>query len=106
MNVKNTIAKWVLGGYSYVGRPDGKSFLNDFNEVKQEFAQVLFMNVVELLTELANDVTLTLKKGDAMRFAEFKIFFDNYGQETLNVLFNKGFAVIAYNSGGFALLSY
>jgi len=105
MNVKNTIAKWVLGGYSYVSRPDGKSFLNDFSEGKQEFAQVLFMNIVELLTELANDVTLTLKKGDIMRFAEFQIFFDNYGQECLNVLFNKGFAVIAYNSGGFALLT-
>ncbi len=106
MNVKNTIAKWVLGGYSYVGRPDGKSFLNDFNEVKQEFAQVLFMNIVELLTDIANDVTLTLKSGDTMRFAEFNVFFNNNGQEVLNILFNKGFAVIAYNSGGFALLTY
>lgn len=104
MNVKNSIAKWILGGYSYVGRQDGRNYLNDFSEVKHEFAQVMFMNIVELLTDIANDVTLTLKRGNAMRFAEFNLFFNNYSQECFNRLFNKGYVVIAYDSSGFNLL--
>lgn len=104
MKIKDSIAKWILGGYSYIGRPDGKSHFNDFNEIRFEFAQVMFMNIVELLTDITNDVVLTLRKGDVMRFAEFNVFFNNYGQETLNVLFNNGFAIIAYNASGFNLL--
>lgn len=104
MNIKNSIAKWVLGGYSYIGKPNGKSYLRDFSEVRQEFAQVIFMNIVELLTDIANDVTLVLKKGNSMLFAEFNVFFSDYGQMVLNKLFNKGCAVIAYNSTGFILL--
>lgn len=104
MDIKNSIAKWILGGYSYVGLPDGKAHLNDFSEIKHEFAQVMFMNIVELLTDITNDVVLTLRKGDAMRFAEYKMFFDNYGQECLNKLFNKGYVVIAFDSSGFNLL--
>lgn len=104
MNIKNSIAKWVLGGYSYIGNPNGKSYLRDFAEVRQEFAQVIFMNIVELLTDITNDVTLVLKKGNSMLFAEFNVFFSDYGQMVLNKLFNKGYAVIAYNSTGFILL--
>lgn len=104
MDIKNSIAKWILGGYSYVGRQDGRNYINDFSEVKHEFAQVMFMNIVELLTDIANDATLTLKRGDAMRFAEFNLFFNNYSQECLNRLFNKGYVVIAYDSSGFNLL--
>lgn len=104
MNIKNSIAKWILGGYSYIGKPNGKSYLRDFSEVRQEFAQVIFMNIVELLTDITNDVTLILKKGNSMLFAEFNVFFSDYGQLVLNKLFNKGYAVIAYNSAGFILL--
>ena len=106
MNIKNSIAKWVLGGYSYIGKSNGKTYINDFSEIRHEFAQVLFMNIVELITELTNDVTFTLLRGDQMRFAEFKLFFEIYGQEALNKLFNKGFAVIAYKESGFDLLEY
>ena len=62
------------------------------------------MNIVELLTDITNDVTLILKKGNSMLFAEFNVFFSDYGQIVLNKLFNKGYAVIAYNSAGFILL--
>ena len=76
MNIKNSIAKWVLGGYSYIGKSNGKTYINDFSEMRHEFAQVIFMNIVELITELTNDVTFTLRRGDQMRFAEFKLFFE------------------------------
>lgn len=102
--IKNTIAKWVLGDYSFVGKSNGKSYLPDFFETRQEFSQVIFMNIVELLTDIANDVTLILKSGNQMLFADFNVFFNNYGQQVLNKLFNKGFAVVAYNKGGFVLV--
>lgn len=106
MNIKDSIAKWVLGGYSFIGKSNGKTYINDFSEMRHEFAQVIFMNIVELITELTNDVTFTLRRGDQMRFAEFKLFFEIYGQEALNKLFNKGFAVITYKESGFDLLEY
>ena len=104
MNIKNSIAKWVLGGYSLIGRDNGKSYMPDFYESNEDFAGLMFLNIIELLTDITNDVTLTLKKGDPLRFAEFKVFFDNYGQETLNMLFNKGYAVVCYGGIGFTLL--
>ena len=104
MNIKNSIVNWVFGDYSYIGKPNGKSQLRDFTETRQEFAHVLFMNVVELLTDITNDVTLALKKGETMLFAEFNLFFNTNGQLVLNRLFNAGFAVIAYSKEGFTLL--
>ena len=103
MDIRNTIAKWVLGGYSSISKPN-KSFLNDFSEAREEFSNVIFMNIVELLTDIANDVTLTLKSGNTMRFAEFNVFFNDYGQEVLNKLFTKGFAVICYSNAEFQML--
>lgn len=101
MDIKNSISKWILGKYSFVGLPNSKSQLSDFSETKQDFAQVIFTNIIELVTDIANDVTLSLKKGDAMRFAEFNLFFENNAQIVLNELFNKGISVIAYNDEGF-----
>lgn len=104
MSIKNSIAKWVLGDYSFIGKDNGRSYLPDFHETRQEFSQVIFMNIVELLTDIANDVTFTLKSGNQMFFSDFTLFFNSTGQQVLNKLFNKGFAVIAYNKGGFILV--
>lgn len=104
MNIRNSIAKWVLGDYSFVGKENGKSYLPDFSEARQEFSQVIFTSIVELVTDIANDVTLLLKSGNQMLFAEFNLFFLQNGQLVLNKLFNSGFAVIAYNKAGFVLV--
>lgn len=104
MNIKNTIAKWIIGDYSYIGRDNGKSYLVDFNETRQPFAQLIFLNVIELLTDLANDVTLVLQNGNQMLFAEFNLFFQFQAQFVLNRIFNKGFAVISYGVDGFKML--
>lgn len=104
MNVKNSIAKWILKGYANQGREDGKSFFPDFNEIRQPFAQIIFSNIVELLTDLTQDTTLILKRGDSMLFAEFAELFNSDGQLILNKLFNKGFAIISFNDAGFKIL--
>ena len=92
MNIRNSVAKWILGKYSFLGRDNGKSYLSDFSESYQNFADVIFLNTVELLTDITNDVTLVLKAGNQMLFSEFNVFFNLYGQQCLNRLFEKGFA--------------
>jgi len=104
MNVKNSIAKWILKGYANQGREDGKSFFPDFFETRQPFSQIIFQNIIELLTDLTQDTTLKLKSGNSMLFAEFAELFNSDGQIILNRLFNKGFAVISFNDAGFKLL--
>ena len=97
MKIKDTLAKWVLGKYANTNRLDGVAQFPDFYESKKEFADAIFLNITDLLTDIISDVTLVLKKGDAMLFAEFKIMFENYGQVILNEMFTTGYAVIGYN---------
>ena len=104
MNIRNSIAKWVLGDYSFVGKANGKSYFPDFFENRYEFSDVIFNSIVELVTDIANDVTLTYKAGNQMLFADFNLFFNTDGQLVMNRIFNKGIAVIAYNKAGFVLV--
>ena len=102
MKIKDTIAKWALGKYANTNRIDGVSQFPDFYESRKEFADAIFLNITDLLTDIVSDVTLTLQKGNTMLFAEFKIMFENYGQIILNEMFSKGYAVIGYKvSTGF-----
>ena len=56
------------------------------------FGEPIFHNIVEILTDLTNDVTLTPKQGqDLVEFTLFKKFFDLYGQEILNRYFDDGY---------------
>jgi len=104
MNIKNSIAKWVLKAYSFIGREDGKSLFPDFFETRQPFADIIFENITDLLTDLVQDTTLVLNQGDSMLFAEFVQMFNNDGQLILNRLFEHGFAIISFNAAGFKLL--
>lgn len=66
------------------------------------FADVIFRNAVELLTDLTNDVTwVNLKKNgkDNLAFAEFKRFFDEEGKACLWRYFRYGYAVIGIYKG-------
>lgn len=96
MKIKDTLAKWVLGKYANTNRLDGVAQFPDFYESRKEFADAIFLNITDLLTDIISDVTLVLKKGDAMLFAEFKIMFENCGQVILNEMFTTGYAVIGY----------
>ena len=104
MNIKNSIAKWIMGDYSFISKQNGNFQLNDFSEAIEEFSNVIYMNIIELLTDIANDVTFVNKSGDAMLFAEFNTFFNDDGQEALNRLFIDGFAVVAFQNKTFNLL--
>src|SRR5574344_2423586 len=104
MNIRNSVAKWILKTYSFINREDGRSYIPDYYEVLQPFADVVFENITSLLTDLVQDTTLTLKNGDSMMFAEFVQLFNFDGQLILNRLFERGYAVICYNAAGFKLI--
>ena len=63
------------------------------------FGELVFQNVVELLTDLVNDVTFTLADGRGMMtFAEFKRFFEDYGEMAMWRVYRHGFAVVGVRS--------
>jgi len=82
------------------------AMFGDWMENRLAFANAIFINICDLLTDLVNDVTLMPKTSgaDALLLAEFKWFFNHYGKMTLNKLFSDGYAVIGYNALGFKLL--
>ena len=61
------------------------------------FGELVFQNVVEMLTDLNNDVTwVNNTERNAMTFAEFKRFFNDEGEAALWRVYRYGFAVIGY----------
>ena len=72
------------------------------------FGELVFRNIVELLTDLANDVTwVHMDKRDALTFARFTAFFGAEAKTVLWRVYRHGFAVIGLNKerGDFRLLN-
>lgn len=73
-----------------------------------QFGDLVFRNIVELLTDIANDVTwVHLDQYDTLTFARFARFFEDEGKTVLWRLYRQGFAVIGLNKerGDFRLLN-
>lgn len=62
------------------------------------FGELVFHNVVEMLTDLNNDVEMTLNPASrgTMTFAEFKRFFEDEGEAAMWHVYRYGFAVVGY----------
>ena len=61
------------------------------------FGELVFQNVVEMLTDLDNDVTFQLLSDrGTMTFSEFVRFFNDEGEATLWRVYRHGYAVIGY----------
>ena len=58
------------------------------------FADAMFYNIVDILTDICNDTKFVYRGTNAQVFAAFSAFFDTYGQQVMNLLFDNGFAVI------------
>lgn len=69
------------------------------------FARLVFRNIVELLTDIINDVELINNGSDNMQFAEFKRFVEDDGQTALYRTFRHGYAVVGvFDTGTVRLL--
>lgn len=61
------------------------------------FGELVFENIVEMLTDLNNDVTFILDEDrNRMTFAEFVRFFNEDGEVALWRVYRHGFAVVGY----------
>lgn len=72
------------------------------------FARLIFLNIIELLTDLINDVTFVYSGYETSEkrilFGRFKAFVELYGQLVLHRVFIDGYAVIGLKDWGFVLL--
>ena len=69
------------------------------------FGRTVFLSMVELLTDLTNDVTFRLTAGERERFLYFNAFFKQKGEYILNKIYTDGFVVIGASKFGFRLLN-
>ena len=72
-----------------------------------EFAQVIWYNICDILTDLIEDVKMT-NEGSAeplsdngMKFASFVAFVYNNGKQVLQRIFDEGYVVLAYDNEKF-----
>lgn len=63
---------------------------------RMNFANAIFYNICDLLTDISAAVEFRYKRGDLQLFAGFKVFFDTWGKYVLNALFKNGYVVIGY----------
>ena len=68
------------------------------------FADLIFYNILEIKTDLANDVSWSLRKGDRALFADFVAFYRQNGQRLFGLLATDGYAVVGYDKIGFTLI--
>lgn len=83
-----------------ISRQAGFGFLGNLKLSALPFADVVFFNMVELITDLYNDVEIQLKKGDKALFFAFSKFFYVYGQQVLNMYYRDGVVVIGHRKEG------
>lgn len=74
--------------------------LNGFKLSHLPFADVTFLNAVDLLTDLNNDVTWTFGQGKESLASAFKQFYNAYAKYVHTRFFADGFVVIAHNYVG------
>lgn len=99
MNIIDYIQRVFRRG-SAILRTSGRDVINPFAMSCLQFGNVIFLNIVELMTDLSSEVHWNaLRKSDTVMFAEFRSFYDRYGRQILTRLYTDGFAVIGYKNG-------
>lgn len=80
----------------------GLPFAN-FGFCNHDFAQVIWYNICDILTDLIEDVEITSRSGESVltesgaKFFAFKMFVYTEGKRILQQLYDYGFVVVAYN---------
>lgn len=105
MNIIDNIRKWYQRRQHDV-LIDDIDIYGGLEITRKRFADVIYCNIYELLTDLANDVTLRLtNNANTMLFAGFRSFYDNYAHIVLNMLFESGYVIIGHRDWSFWLMS-
>ena len=75
-------------------------YFNNWGFCKHKFAELIWYNVCDILTDLIEDVKITnASNNDAslQRFTSFKVFVYAHGKQVLQRLFDEGYVVIGYS---------
>ena len=59
-----------------------------------KFADCIFYNICDILTDICNDTKFVYRGQQAALFAAFAAFFDTYGQRVMDMLFADGYSVL------------
>lgn len=91
MKIKDALQRLFVRRWEVV-----KSYVFGWGEIGcQPYGDVIFRNIVELLTDLTNDVEwVNVDQRGNLRFAEFKVFFERDGRTALWRTYRKGYVVI------------
>ena len=77
-----------------------RSWFDNWGFCKNKFADVIWYNICDILTDLIEDVKLQNDAGtDAslQKYISFKVFVYTHGKQVLQRLFDEGYVVIGYN---------
>ena len=88
---------------------DGRTGVNvhGWDICRHDFAGLIWYNICDILTDLAEDVKIEDARGaqplsdEGAKFAAFRAFFYAWGKTILQKLFDDGYVVIAYDPAGF-----
>ena len=88
---------------------DGRTGVNvhDWDICHHDFASLIWYNICDILTDLAEDVKIENGRAaqplsdEGAKFAAFRAFFYAWGKTILQKLFDDGYVVIAYDQAGF-----
>ena len=78
----------------------GRSWFNDWGFCKHKFAEVIWYNICDILTDLIEDVKLQnegVTDATLQKYVAFKVFVYAHGKQVLQRLFDEGYVVIGYN---------
>ena len=81
-----------------------QAFFNGWGVTEHKFAELIWYNICDLLTDLAEDVKLESVNAasplsdDGAKFAAFRAFFYAWGKTILQRLFDEGYVVIGYDT--------
>lgn len=101
MKVTDKIQQTVSRVFSRGSRvPKTYRVCADFYEPRMPFADTIFLNCCELLTDLCNDVELTSPTPSDPRFIAFRRFYTAWGCVVLNKVKEYGIVVIGHTQSG------
>lgn len=81
-----------------------QAFFNGWGVTNHQFAELIWYNICDLLTDLAEDVKLEIASNasplsdEGAKFAAFRAFFYAWGKTVMQRLFDEGYVVIGYDT--------
>lgn len=78
----------------------GRPWFDNWGFCKHKFAEVIWYNICDILTDLIEDVKLQNEAAtdtNLQKYVAFKVFVYAHGKQVLQRLFDEGYVVIGYN---------